>query len=297
MRPWLMAPTIVALLAGIAGPAPASARAAEPPLPALPPLPDPMGGRTLPEAAERIVWNKIPPALVLPVGRERLVLFPGAVRIGFPPELGGETLRTQIVDGTVYWTALKEFKSQRIQVQSQASGNVYLFDLAAAKSASATPIEVVLPERPAAAPAPAAGPATATASAPPAEPPKPPEQDYATLIRTAAQQVYAPARLRRLPEGVRAAPVAGGTTEFLLRGGAVEATPLAAWRSGSLHVTAVKLRNRTYGTTILDPRRLRGRWLAAAFQHGNLAGRGDLRDTTALYLVSDRPYAEALDGR
>ena len=84
---------------------------------------------------------------------------------------------------------------------------------------------------------------------------------------------------------------------MLYRGGALEATPIAAWRSGSLHVTAVKLRNLDFGETVLDPRRLRGNWQAAAFQHSRLAGRGDLRDTSAAYLVSLQPYAEALNGR
>ncbi len=263
--------------------------------PQLPALPDPMAGRVLPEPAEHLVWNKAPLAVTLPVGRERLAMFPVPVRVGFPPELGADALRTQIVGGTVYWTALKEFPPQRVQVQATPSGNIYLLDLAAGKSAQATPLEIVLPEQAAAAqlvPGLAGLPPAA-----PAEPPPPKEQDYATLVRLAAQQLYAPARLHRLPEGVRPAPAGGEATTRLLRGGAVEATPLAAWRSGSLHVTAVKLRNLDAGEAALDPLRLRGNWLAAAFQHARLAGRGDLRDTSAAYLVSGQPYAEALDGR
>lgn len=271
-----------------------SATAAPPPQ--LPALPDPLTGRVLPEPAEHLVWNKAPLAVTLPVGRERLAMFPVPVRVGFPPELGADALRTQIVGGTVYWTALKEFPPQRVQVQA-ASGNVYLLDLAAGKSGQATPLEIVLPEQAAAA-QPVPGLAGLPPAAPaPAEPPPPKEQDYATLIRLAAQQMYAPARLHRLPEDVHPAPAGGAATTRLLRGGAVEASPLAAWRSGALHVTAVKLRNLDAGEAVLDPLRLRGNWLAAAFQHARLAGRGDLRDTSAAYLVSGQPYAEALDGR
>jgi integrating conjugative element protein (TIGR03749 family) len=262
------------------------------PLPALPDLPDPMAGHIVPEPPVHLVWTKVPLAITLPVGRERLVTFPVPVRAGLPPELGSEVLRTQIVGDTVYWTALKPFGAQRVQIQAVESGNVYLVDLAASKDAAALPhLAVSLPETPTAdssVPAEAPGPVAA--------PPPPKAPDYATLIRLAAQQLYGPARLRRVPEGVHRAPVAGGTGRRLIRGGAIEATPLSAWRAGALYLTAVQLRNRTYDPIDLDPRRLRGRWLAAAFQHGRLAGWGDLRDTTAVYLISTQPYAEALNG-
>lgn len=267
--------------------------------PALPPLPDPMAGRALPagEPPERLAWTRMPLAITLPVGKERLVSFPVPVRVGLPPELGADRLRTQIVGGTVYWTALQEFLPQRLQVQATESGNVYLVDLSASKGAPPLPpLEIALPE---ATPdlVGAALPATGTPTFPPPEPPKPREQDYATLVRMAARHLYAPARLHRVPEGVQRAPAGGEPSPLLVRGWAVDATPLAAWRSGSLYVTAVKLRNRTFEPVDLDPRRLRGQWLAAAFQHGRLAPRGDLRDTSAVYLVSIRPYPEALNGR
>jgi integrating conjugative element protein (TIGR03749 family) len=260
------------------------------PAPELPPLPDPLRGGGLPDPPERLVWHKTPLAITLPVGRERLVTFPVPVRIGVPPDLGGEVLRTQIVNGTVYWTALKAFKPQRIQVEEVGTGNIVLMDLAASKSVGdAPPIEVAV--------AGARGAAAPGAAAPAAEPPKPKELDYAGLVRVAAQHLYGPLRLRRVPEGVHAAPAGGGEADrSLIRGGAIDAQPLAAWRSGRLYVTAVKLRNRIDSPQDLDPRRLRGRWLAAAFQHARLAPWGDLRDTTAVYLISDQPYPEALHG-
>jgi integrating conjugative element protein (TIGR03749 family) len=262
-------------------------------LPPLPDLPDPLAGHTVPEPPARLVWTKVPLAITLPVGRERLVSFPVPVRAGLPPELGPEVLRTQIVGDTVYWTALQPFSAQRVQIQATESGNVYLVDLAASRDASALPhIAVSIPETPTAAEV-----SGSVAVPPVAAPPPPKTPDYATLIRLAAQQLYGPARLRRVPEGVHRAPVTGGTGRLLVRGGAIEATPLAAWRAGALYLTAVQLRNRTYDPIDLDPRRLRGRWLAAAFQHPRLAGWGDLRDTTAVYLISTQPYPEALDGR
>jgi integrating conjugative element protein (TIGR03749 family) len=260
----------------------------------LPALPDPLAGRVAPagEPPVRMVWTKIPLPISLPAGKERLVGFPVDVRVGMPPELGADVLRTQIVNGTVYWTALKEFAVQRVEVQSVQDGNVYLIDLSASKSAAATPIEVSLPASP------QASQALPSAEKPlPPAPPPPQQQDYATLTRMAAQHLYAPARLHRVPDGVYRAPVASESAGALMRGGAIEATPLSAWRSGALYVTAVKIRNKTSSDVTLDPRRLRGDWLTCAFQHARLAPRGDLRDTTAAYLISSRPYEEAIRGR
>jgi integrating conjugative element protein (TIGR03749 family) len=284
-----MSRTFAGLLFALLASGPAAGAMA---LPALPDLPDPLAGRIVPEPPVHLVWTKMPLAITLPVGRERLVSFPVPVRAGLPPELGSEVLRTQIVGDTVYWTALKPFAAQRVQIQATESGNVYLVDLAASKDAAALPpIAVSIPETPTVAEASGPSEAPGPVAAPP---PKTP--DYATLIRLAAQQLYGPARLHRVPEGVHRAPVTGGIGRLLVRGGAIEATPLSAWRAGGLYLTAVKLRNRTYDSIDLDPRRLRGRWLAAAFQHGRLAGWGDLRDTTAVYLISTQPYAEALNG-
>lgn len=271
--------------------------------PALPPLPDPLapGKRVLPagEPPERLVWAKIPLSVTLPVGRERLVSFPMPIRVGLPPELGGDVLRTQIVDGTIYWVATQEFPAKRIEVQATGSGNIYLLDLSASKSATVSaPVEISVPEAKPEAVAPGkAGMPMAQAmpsAAAPTAPPK--EQDYVTLTRMASQHLYAPKRLHRVPEGVHRAGVARTATDTLLRGGGAEATPLVAWRSGSLYVTAVKLRNLTDGELVLDPRRLRGQWITCAFQHGRLLPKGNLRDTTAAYLISAKPYEEALNG-
>ena len=76
----------------------------------------------------------------------------------------------------------------------------------------------------------------------------------------------------------------------LLRGGAVEAIPLVSWHAKRLYVTAVKLTNRTHQARTLDPRGLRGAWLTASFQHYRLLPMGDEADTTAVYLISARPF-------
>ena len=83
-------------------------------------------------------------------------------------------------------------------------------------------------------------------------------------------------------------------TVALVRGGAVEATPLIGWSAGRRYVTAVKLTNTSSQPVVLDPRRLRGRWLAATFQHARLLPNGDEADTTCVYLISARPFEASL---
>jgi integrating conjugative element protein (TIGR03749 family) len=110
------------------------------------------------------------------------------------------------------------------------------------------------------------------------------------LTRYAAQSLYAPRRLVPATAGVRPLPVAALPVEGLYRGGRIQMTPIGAWRSGSLYLTAVRATNRSERAQDLDLQELRGHWLAATAQHTRLLGAGSDSDTTTLYLVCDRPF-------
>jgi len=244
---------------------------------------------------ERRVWNKVPIRIALPVNRERLVTFNVPVRVELPADLDAGTLRTQIVadtgSGTIYWTALKAFASHRIQVQDIGSGNIYLVDLeASANTRDSTRIEVTVPD--------AKGQSVADTVPAASDTPEPAtaDPDPVSLTRMAAQHLYAPERLLRVPDGVYRTPVRQASTKALFHGGKIEATPLIAWRAGELYITAVKLRNLTSSELILDPRTLRGHWQTATFQYNLLKPQGSVRDTTAAYLISSRPFEERIDG-
>ena len=112
---------------------------------------------------------------------------------------------------------------------------------------------------------------------------------FASLKRAPLATV---SRIEALP-GVARVPIKRKKVS-LVRGSAVTAEPLAAWRAGDLYLTAVKLTNRTGRALTLDPRTLRGDWLSAAFQHNRLLPKGDESDTTALYLISARPFEASL---
>ena len=234
------------------------------------------------EAPERIVWDKTPIKLTLRVGHERRVTFSGDVRVGVSPALA-DVLRTQSVDGTVYWLATKTFPATRVQVREIESGRVYLIDLQAEeKEGGDAPVEIRVRTSASDADDSVSGEDTAE------------RLGYVALTRYAAHQMYAPKRLLRDPPGVFRARLNGKKPVPLVRGGTVEALPLVAWRGGELYVTAVKLRNITDAPVTLDPRELHGQWLTATFQHARLLPHGDEADTTCVYLISARPFEESL---
>jgi len=237
------------------------------------------------EMPERIPWQKVPIELVLPVGAERRIDFPGPVRIGLPESLS-PLLRVQSVADSVYLLAHEPFGSTRVMVRAIDSGRIYLLDLSASEApeTSDQPVVILDPE---------AGGADEAGDRAGSETNAGPSYGYVALTRFAAQQLYAPARLLRDLPGVVRVPVRRNPVA-LVRGGAVSAEPLVAWRAGGLYLTALKLTNRTDEPQTLDPRTLRGDWLTATFQHSRLQPAGNEADTTAVYLISARPFETAL---
>lgn len=240
---------------------------------------------------ERVVWNKAPIAIPLVVGEERLVHFPDSVSIGLPQSLT-PLLRSQSINGTLYLLARQPFEPTRVMVRSETDGPIYVLDISAAPggvdSGSLPDVQVLLQasQKPPQDLSEDAGADQSTSD----------KQSqllgYAALTRYAAQQLYAPTRLIPRQPGVVAIPVNPEPVDLVV-GGKIEAVPVATWKAGLRYVTAVKLINRTRQPVVLDPRELRGSWLAATFQHNRLLPAGSEADTTAVYLVSDRRFDAA----
>ncbi len=231
------------------------------------------------DTLERIEWKKAPIRLELAVGQEQRIEFPASVKVGLPASVQG-LLRTQSVNGTVYLLAHAPFGSNRLMVRELDSGRIYLFDVTAAEEGgTGHPIQIYVTGDDGM----AKDNATASNEAGQGQP------GYIQLTRFAAQQLYAPSRLVRDRPGIVRVPVTRDTVD-MLHGGTIEAMPLVAWRTNGLYVTAVKLTNRTNQAQTLDPRDLRGAWLTATFQHHRLLPKGDEADTTAVYLISARPF-------
>lgn len=229
---------------------------------------------------QRIQWQKAPIAITLSVGEERMVHFRAPVSVGMPATLES-VLRTQSVNGTVYWMAKAAFSSTRVMVREIEGGQIYLFDLSAGTNGEHSAAIVVFVDE------------TTEAENRLGETGEGARHGYVSLTRYAAQQLYAPMRLLASVPGIVRVPVQHHSVA-LLRGNRIEAKPLAAWRAGHLYVTAVKLSNRLGKAQTLDPRTLRGAWVSAAFQHSRLLPAGSDADTTAVYLVSAHPFAASL---
>ncbi len=231
------------------------------------------------ETTERIEWKKTPIRLALTVGQERQVTFPSSVKVGVPGNLQ-TLLRTQSVNGTIYLLAHAPFESTRVMVREIDGGQIYLFDIAASKaSVQNHSIQVFVQEESEYGKADTLNNSNAATS----------NISYVSLTRFAARQLYAPARLLRESPGIVRTPVSRDPIN-LVRGGAIDAIPLVAWRAGGYHLTAIKLTNKTRKPQTLDPRDLRGAWLTATFQHHRLLPAGNEADTTAVYLISARPF-------
>nr|WP_242464620.1 TIGR03749 family integrating conjugative element protein [Halorhodospira abdelmalekii] len=239
-------------------------------------------------APERVVWDGTPIRVILPVQGERIVRLPvDQARIGIPPALN-DRLRVLSREGVLYLQPTEAFEAKRTLVEEPHTGRSFMLDVEAREDGPGR--ELIIHDE--------AQDAAADAEPAEAHPSggKPPIVDYVTLTRYAAQNLYAPERLRPAHPGIRSVGVDDASIA-LVRGARIEAEPIAAWSGGGYHITAVRLTNQTFEPVVLDPRSLRGDWLAATFQHARLQGAGHEADTTAVYLISDRPFEESFWGR
>jgi integrating conjugative element protein (TIGR03749 family) len=249
---------------------------------------------------EHVVWQQAPIDVTLPVGKERMVSFPSAVAFGYDKNiLPDNLLRAQNNNGVLYLFAKAPFAAQRVQVKLMDSGQIILLNLSAQKEASVTPIDVVMSS---AVNRVSAVPKNSPSTNIPEEDSTPQSNDfsdnaisYISLTRFAAQQLYAPKRLLTQPPAIFRTPMHTAKTVPLFRDGGVIAMPLASWRGGDLTVTAVLLRNQLHQSLTLDPRNICGSWQATTFfLQTVLAVSGQRRDSTTVFLVANRAFADAL---
>jgi integrating conjugative element protein (TIGR03749 family) len=230
----------------------------------------------LAQAVELMRWERLPLAVPLVIGQERVVFVDEAVRVGLPATLSGK-LRVQSTGGTLYLRASEAIAPTRLQLQSVATGEIILLDIAATPGDQALePVRILQNAQPQASEG-------EPSSAPVAERTPIP----VALTRYAAQNQYAPLRTVESLPGVRRVPLKLRTAlPALLPSENVSSTPIAAWRLGEYWVTAVKLRNQGAETVPLDPRRLQAQLFAASFQHAFLGPVGSAEDTTVAYLIT-----------
>ena len=245
-------------------------------------------------AVEILRWERMPLAVPLKVGQERIVFIDRNVRVGVPAGVG-ERLRVQSAGGAVYLRASEPIEPTRLQLQDTDTGALILLNIAAEPpkdgEAELEPVRIVegssTPPRYSdqagdADDAPARAQNQAGARAARRETPI-----SVVLTRFAAQNLYAPLRtVEPLPGVMRVNLRRDLDLGTLMPTLPVRAVALASWRLEDQWVTAVRLTNSSSGWVTLDPRVLQGDFLTATFQHEALGPRGTPEDTTVLYLVT-----------
>ncbi|STX81570.1 integrating conjugative element protein, PFL_4704 family [Legionella busanensis] len=244
---------------------------------------------------EHMLWEKAPLAIGLPLNEERVIRFPSPISI-VDSELD-EDLNVLKIDDALYIKARKPFHHKRLIVQLMPDGELLVLNLSANESAlPVAPIEIMLSYNQE---APSQGTEEQTATS---------KQGLVganeamagdiinpvSLTRFAIQSLYVPERLLyRLPGVVRVAMQTQKTVQ-LVYGASVSAHPLISWQANELYVTAVELKNDLTKTIVLDPRQLIGEWQTATFYPTNTLKPRAHHETTTVFLVSSRPFGDAL---
>lgn len=234
-------------------------------------------------ATEIMRWERLPLAVPLIVGQERVVFVERNVRVGVPTSLG-DRLRVQSAAGTVYLRANEPIEPTRLQLQDAATGELILLDIAAEPAKNGQTLEAIriveapLPIRQMDSTSSVAEKPTVISNQTPLP---------VVLTRYAAQNLYAPLRTVEALPGVRRVNLPSDLSlHLLLPSVPVHARPLAAWRLDDYWVTAIHLTNQTNQVVDLDPRLLQGNFVTATFQHNNVGPEGTSLDTTSLYLTT-----------
>jgi len=241
--------------------------------------------------AERVLWDKRPIVVHIQRNHERIVHFPDDIRYWLPDQLQRK-VTIIAANGVLYLRALESFSRTRIRVQGLQSQQIYLLDVMADESASVADELIVMT-------------AESVINQAKDKTQQAVGQDWRVrLSRYAAQQLYAPERLLKGDSAIKRIPVVSQIIP-LIRGGVIEAVPIASWQGGGLTVTAVRLQNKETNPLVLHfspsadsnnvnlSQLIRGSWITATLQHRSLGALNQKDDTTTLYLVSAQSFVES----
>ena len=245
------------------------------------------------DAPERVMWDKHPINVQLQIGHERLIHFPDEMRYWLPDSIKHK-VSVLAANGVLYIKALEPFPQTRIRVQGLSDQQVFLLDVMAGEVETGGNELIVITQE------------SVRNLSKESTSLKTTEDWRIRLTRYAAQQLYAPERLAGGDSAIKRIALELSTPVPLIRGGLVEAVPIASWQGNGLTVTAVKIRNlsmqplqlrfeKSNTLPVLNLNgRLRGDWLTATVQHDYLGLAGSENDTTTLYLVSNQSFLESL---
>lgn len=234
-------------------------------------------------AVELVQWERLPIAVPLVKGEERIIFLDKNVRVGVSSQLAN-TLRVQSAAGALYLLANDEIEPTRLQVQDVETSEVILLDIATVPNTGTVlePIRILSEGDASLARSDEEGKAIADKQTQALKIPAP-----IALTRYASQMMYAPLRTVEPVSGITQVPIkVTGDDLPILPTYPVKAKALTAFKMGSYTVTAVKLQNTQRSNLQLDPRDIQGHFYSATFQHNWLGTHGTAEDTTIAYLVT-----------
>ncbi len=227
---------------------------------------------------EHVLWDKTPIQLSLPLNQERMIRFPLNINL-IDSELDQNVSVLKVQDA-LYLNAHDVFNNKRMVVQLMPEGEVIILNLSASKDThTITPVQIIMEEK---------NDKTTESSSPDAN------LNAITLTRFAIQSLYSPERLLVIPAGVTRTPMQTERHINLMYGASVQAKPLISWRGGDLYITAIEFKNILNHEISLNAERLMGQFQTAVFYPSNTLKARTQADTTTLFVITDKPFNEAL---
>jgi len=238
-----------------------------------------------------IHYDKKPVTIQLHKGQERTIHFGDHVSVGVTKGMKQKNLfRVQSAQGSLHLRTNDVFDKQRVQVKRLSDNHVILLDLIS--SDSNKPLEdvkIIMPFE------------NKVESIDGAEMATEPQHVQVItpvhLTRYAAQKLYGPARLQTQEKGITSTPLGVKGAVKLFKGKNklnTYSTPLIAYQGGGYYITALHIKNTKPEKVKLSYLDLNLPFTHATFQHHSLMPKGDVGDSTVLYLVSDKPMKETL---
>ncbi len=227
-------------------------------------------------STQTLIWHGTPLSVAIAPGHYRLLIFTDPVRVDVPVEVADQLSVEITRPGYVLLKANTAFTEATLRI-TRTDGSAVMPLLLRARPGAPSHTLTVLDgfNRP-----------INTHHTPQAQAPS-----YVSLLRHAAQTLYAPGRL--VPDSThitRTATRQNALATNLIRserGEHYRYTWLATWSGDQHWISAIRIQNASPLRIRLDPRNVVLSHLdAVSFQHTWLAAAGDLRDETVMYLIT-----------
>lgn len=237
-------------------------------------------------AAQTIKWKNIPLKVNLQVGKERIIQVDDNVVIGVPASIK-PYLKSESAQGYIYLTALKEFPKTRFKLRLKSNNEIILIDLTSTTEERDLPnLEIEVPSL-------LAGEERYSSSSTNVMGNVTPIQ----LTRFAARSFYGPDRLMKNNPLIRMQRIKKSDLSTLFTGtssNVFSATAVAVFKAGKMHLTAIKLVNKTPLKQVINHLDINADFQFSTSQMTQVNQKNVAGDTTMLYLITDKPLSGSL---